>query len=334
MLHAARAAARALAARRRAARSAGCVGILRERRPDVLHTHTAKAGATGRHRGAARRATRGRGRSSTPTTATCSAATSAAAGAGLPPDRARCSRGRPGADRGQRRGARRPRRLRRRAGASASRSCRTASTCRSGATPTTRRARGSAPSSASSDDDVRDRLGRPADRDQAAARPRPHAARRRWTTGVDAVLVLVGDGELTAPRRRRSRASSASPTACRFVGFQQRHPRLVRGRRRLAAHLRERGDARRRDRVARRGPARRRDACGRHGHGRPRTARAATCSPVGDVDGLAAPARRARPRPGAAPRAWADAGAADVRERFATARMADEIDAVYRRAAP
>ena len=54
-------------------------GIIRTRRPDVLHTHTAKAGATGRIAallaGSARPSP-----SSTPTTATSSAATSAAAG--------------------------------------------------------------------------------------------------------------------------------------------------------------------------------------------------------------------------------------------------------------
>ena len=42
------AAAAALAAGRRARRSASCAAILTARRPDVLHTHTAKAGATGR----------------------------------------------------------------------------------------------------------------------------------------------------------------------------------------------------------------------------------------------------------------------------------------------
>ena len=52
-------AARALAARDVARDPRRCARLLRARRPDVLHTHTAKAGTTGRHRRARSPAARG-----------------------------------------------------------------------------------------------------------------------------------------------------------------------------------------------------------------------------------------------------------------------------------
>ncbi len=67
---------RELSPRHDARRGAAIHRLLRERRPDVLHTHTAKAGHDRTRRRAASPAAPAPARSSTPTTVTCSAATS------------------------------------------------------------------------------------------------------------------------------------------------------------------------------------------------------------------------------------------------------------------
>ncbi len=251
--------------------------------------------------------------SSTPTTATSSAATSAAAGSA---SSARIERllayATRHADRRQRRGARRPRRVRRRDRPTASSSSPTASTCRRGARRTSS---ASARSGASS--------GWPRRRSSIGWAGRLTAIKRP----LDLVRTLRAvSARMTSTRcscssgtascgvtPRRSRGSSASPTAAALRRLPAADPRLVRGLRRLAAHLGERGDAGRRDRVARGRAARRRDARGRHGDRRRATARAATCS-----RSATSPAWprgwRARPRPGAARGGSGDAGAADVRD--------------------
>ena len=195
--------------------------IIRERRPDVLHTHTAKAGATGRLAALAAGSARPR------------AVVHTYHGHVLSgyfsrrwewvfrriERRARaCDRDARG---GQRRGARRSRRLRRRAARSASRSSRTGSTCPSGARPTTRRARRVRSELGLDRRHARDRLGRAADRDQTAPRPRADAARgarRRRRRRARARRRRRGPagrrGAGARPRRRRALpASSASSSA-------------------------------------------------------------------------------------------------------------------------
>ncbi len=135
----------------------------------------------------------------------------AAPGACLPDDRARAGAPDERARRRQRGGARRPRPVRSRAARSASPSSPTASSCRSGARRTTRHDRGFG-AARSRRRHVRDRLGGPADRDQAAARPRAHAAGPWWTPTSTPSSCSWATAS-SAARRRRSRASSASPSA-------------------------------------------------------------------------------------------------------------------------
>ncbi len=68
--------------------------------------------------------------------------------------------------------------------------------------------------------DLRRRLGGPADRDQAPARPRPHASARSVDREVDALLVLVGDGEDRATLEALA-ADLGVADRCRLVGFQK-----------------------------------------------------------------------------------------------------------------
>ena len=305
-----------------------CASSSGERRPDVLHTHTAKAGATGGWRPCSR-AARGRGRSSTPTTVTSSAATSAGAGSASSGAIERVlARSTGTLDRRQRRGARRSRRLRRRPGGSVRRRpvrlrpARVGRGRRRGARAHARRARPRRRH-------VRDRLGGPADRDQAAARPRSHPARRRWTRAstpcsCSSATARTGrsvGGARARPRRRRALPLRRLPAA---------YPRVVRGCRRLAAR-RRRTRGRRSWRSSRSPPGGRSSRRARAAR-RPSspTARAATCSPVGDIDGAGAPARRARARPRAARAARAGTAPPTCAPASPPARMADELEAVYR----
>ncbi len=236
--------------------------ILRERRPDVLHTHTAKAGATGRI-AALLRAAGGRRRSSTPTTATCSAGTSRRGGSASSGWIERV--------------------LARATGALVAVSDEVRDDLVGfGVAPAERFAVvpygfDLPPWSAADDDararhpgrararrrDVRRRVGRPADRDQAPARPRSHASRasRRGRRR----------GARAGRRRRGPRAETEALAGelgvaerCRFAGFQQPIRALVRGLRCVAADVGQRRDPRRRDRVARGRAAGRGHARGRH----------------------------------------------------------------------
>ena len=185
--------------------------IIRQRRPDVLHTHTAKAGATGRLAAVsvgARPAARDRPHLPRPRPQRL---LQQALGARLPLDRARARAHVRDADRRQRRGARRPRRLRRRAGPPLRRRpvrLRPAAVERGGRRGAARDPRRDRRRRRH----VRRRLGRAPDRDQAPARPRPHAARALGTTRSTRCSCSSATAR-TAPRWRRSPPSSASPTA-------------------------------------------------------------------------------------------------------------------------
>ena len=190
------------------------------------------------------------------------------------------------------------------------------------------------------------------------AHPRPSSASR------DETFVVGWAGRLTAIKRpldlvrtlrraprpgvdaraRRSSATAsdrhATEALARELGVARplpvrrlpaADPRLVRRLRRLAPDLRERGDAGRRDRSAGGGAAGRRDAGRRHRRRSSSTARAASSSPIGDIDGAGRTARRARPRPASCARRSAGRRRRRTRRDSPRARMADELEAVYRR---
>ena len=176
--------------------------------------------------------------------------------------------------------------------------------------------------------DLRRRLGRPAHRDQAAARPDPDAARApRRGRGRAARARRRRRG----PRRRggaRGRARGRRPLPARRL--PEEHPALVRVLRRAAAHVGERGHARRRDRGAGSGTAGRGDPGGRHRNRRPERRERL---PGGDRRhaGARRPARGARAATRRCGERMGAAGAEDVRARFAVGRMADEVEAIYDR---
>ena len=194
------------------ARSARCARIIAARRPDVLHTHTAKAGATGRLAALAVGRARPRGVVHTYHGHVLSGY--------FEPARERVFRAI-------------ERVLARTSGDARSPSATRCATTSSASASRRRerfvvipygfdlppwsdaddeRARAIRAELGVGDDDVRRRLGGPADGDQAAARPRPDAARARATTASTRCSSSSATAR-SAPRRRRSRASSASPTA-------------------------------------------------------------------------------------------------------------------------
>ena len=309
------AAARALAARRRGAPSSRCGDPPRAAAGRPPHAHR-EGGRNRPARRAPRRAgapaARGRPHLPRPRPQRLLQPTP---GAHLPARRARCSRtSTDNARRGQRRGARRPRR----ASASPARALRRrpvrlrASGLERRRTRT--RACGSAPSSALSDETFAIGWAGRLTRDQAAARPGPDAARAARPTASTPRSSLVGDGEDRAATEALAHELGVADH-CRFVGYQQRIREWYAAVRRLPADVRERGHAGGRDRGARRRAARRRDAGRRHRHRRRATARAATSS-------RSATSRRWRSGSPSSPgtraaRAARPGGAADVRVRFA-----------------
>ena len=87
--------------------------------------------------------------------------------------------------------------------------------------------------------------------------------------GVDAYLAMVGDGPLReALEATANRLGIADRT--RFVGFRQSRGGVLRRSRRGRADIRQRGHSRHRDRVPRVWPAGRRDRCRRGARRRPR----------------------------------------------------------------
>ncbi len=141
--------------------------------------------------------------------------------------------------------------------------------------------------------DLRRRLGRQDDGDQAAARPDPDAAVAaaiRTSTRCSFCSATASDRGQT---EALARELGVSPHT-RFVGLPAGDPGVVRRLRRLPADLRERGHAGGRDRGAGGGAPGRRDPGRRHRHGRhgrrERLSRADRRR-----GGAGAPARRARP---------------------------------------
>ena len=208
---ASRAPTRVLAASRLGRHPSRCEGSSGERRPDVLHTHTAKAGATGRLAALSAGRARPRARVHTYHGHVLSGYFSRRWEHVFRRIERLLALYVGDAHRRQRGGAGRPRRLRRRAGdALRRRSLR----LRPAAVERGRRR------SAARDPDgarcgrphVRRRLGRPPDRDQAPARPHPHAARarrRQRRRGARARRRRRGPSRGGGARR----ASSGSPTA-------------------------------------------------------------------------------------------------------------------------
>ena len=271
------------------------VAIIRTERPDVLHTHTAKAGGAGRVAALlARGGATGCRRAHVPRPRPARVLRSRQ-GDLLPPARAGARPLHRPVDRRQPRGARRPRLARRRTAVEVRgdpvrlrpRDAQRRDRHRTGPRPRgDRRER----------DDLRRRLGRAADGDQAAARPDPRAGGADRARGRCAAL----------PRRRRPRATrrwSARRVARRRRPLSLRRlseatRRVVRGVRRLLPDVGQRGHARRRDRGARRRAAGRRDARRRHaGGGRGRGERVSR-GRGRHLDAVVA-ARRARARSGA-----------------------------------
>ena len=148
--------------------------------------------------------------------------------------------------------------------------------------------------------------------------------------GTDAVLVVVGDGELRGETVALARELGVEDRT-RFAGFQQRvREWYAAADASLLTSANEGTPV-----VAIESLAAGRPVVATRAGGTATVVRDGESGyllEIGDVEGLA---RRLRELADDEElrRRLGDAGAADVRERFATARMADEIDAVYRRLA-
>ena len=263
--------------------------IIRERQPNVLHTHTAKAGATGRLAAlTVRTGPPGRRRPHLPRPR-AERLLQSEPRARVPPARADARLVDRRAGRRQRRGARRSRADAHRAAHASSRSSRTASiSTHASSGPLANRAR------------IRAELGIADDAFVIGWAGRLTAIKRpldlvRVTAGVDgALLVLVGDGEdRPAAESLAARARHLRPGA--LPRLPRRPRRALLRVRRVPADVGERGRARRRDRGAcgrrARGRHRRRRNSERRRRGRDRPARAGRRG-RGAAGGRRAPAPR------------------------------------------
>ena len=178
------------------------------------------------------------------------------------------------------------------------------------------------------DEHVRRRLGRAPDRDQASARPDPDAAHAPGR-GASTRCSSSSATARTARTWRRSPRSSRSPTSCRLVGFQKSiRPWYASFDALLLTSANEGTPV-----VAIEALAAARPVVATRAGGTGtvvRNGESGYLEAIGDTaalaDRLALLARdpELRARMGAH-------GAEDVRERFAVGRMADEVEAIYRR---
>jgi glycosyltransferase involved in cell wall biosynthesis len=147
--------------------------------------------------------------------------------------------------------------------------------------------------------------------------------------GVDAVLVLVGDGELRGETEALARDLGVAERT-RFAGFQQRIREWYASVDASLLTSANEGTPV----VAIESLAAGRPVVATRAGGTGTVVRDGESGyllEIGDVQGLAGRLAELARDPELR-RRLGEAGAADVRERFATSRMADEIDAVYRRA--
>ena len=146
--------------------------------------------------------------------------------------------------------------------------------------------------------------------------------------GTDAILILVGDGELRAETEALARELGVEERT-RFAGFQQRvREWYTAADASLLTSANEGTPV-----VAIESLAAGRPVVATRAGGTATVVRDGESGyllEIGDIEGLARRLGELAADPELR-RRLGDAGAADVRERFATARMADEIEAVYRR---
>ena len=175
---------------------------------------------------------------------------------------------------------------------------------------------------------VRRRLGGKAHRDQATSRPRPHAARRCSTSA--STHSSSSSGTVTTGRRsKRSSRELGVSDRCRLVGFQRRmRDWYAAFDASLLTSANEGTPV-----VAIESLAAERPVVATRAGGTATVVRdgeTGFLESIGDTDALARPARRARPRPRAARRLGPSRRARTCGSVSRTARMADELDAVYR----
>jgi len=155
----------------------------------------------------------------------------------------------------------------------------------------------------------------------------PRTLRALLDDGVDAVLALVGDGEERAETERLARELEVSER-CRFLGFQQGLRAWYAAFDALLLTSENEGAPV----VAIEALAAERPVVATRAGGTAAVVKDGNSGylrPIGDTAGLAA-ALASLARDPELRRALGKRGGADVRARFATARMADEVEALYR----
>ena len=145
--------------------------------------------------------------------------------------------------------------------------------------------------------------------------------------GVDALLLLVGDGDDRERLEQRAHDLGLA-RSCLFLGYQEDVAPVVRHLRRRRADVGERGHAGDDHRGAGRRTARRRHE-GRRRPRRRRRGRDRLPRPPGDTHALAERLEILAGDPSAAG-AMGERGRARVLERYAVARLVDDVDALYR----